>query len=227
MTLHTYDQLEQGGDEWLELRRGMLTASTIGRLITPKTVKPANNPESRALVATLAAERITGWSDPVYVNADMQRGTDCEPIARDLYAEHYAPVTEVGFLVEDNVGGNGWRLGFSPDGLVGEDGLIEIKCPRPRTHIETILTAEVPLWNMAQVQTGLFVSGRAWLDFVSFSAGLPLWRTRVTPDPRWFDAIEATVEQAELAIESMVNRYEGAVAGLPQTERILELGLVF
>lgn len=226
MTLIEYRDVEQGSDQWLDLRRGLITASTIGRLITPKTIKPAANPDSRALIAELAAERITGWSDPVYVNGDMQRGNDCEPLARDLYSEKYAPVTELGFMIEDNLGDKGLKLGYSPDGLVSDDGLIEAKAPRAKTHIQTILSGEVPLYNMAQCQTGLLVSGREWLDFISYSPGLPMWRTRVFPDPRWQEAIIATVEQAELAIESMVNRYQGAVIGLPTTERILELEMV-
>ena len=226
MTLIEYRDVEQGSDQWLDLRRGLITASTIGRLITPKTIKPAANPDSRALIAELAAERITGWSDPVYVNGDMQRGNDCEPLARDLYSEKYAPVTELGFMIEDNLGDKGLKLGYSPDGLVSDDGLIEAKAPRAKTHIQTILSGEVPLYNMAQCQTGLLVSRREWLDFLSYSPGLPMWRTRVFPDPRWAEAIIATVEQAELAIESMVNRYQGAVIGLPTTERILELEMV-
>jgi len=226
MTLTEYADLEQGSDEWLKVRRGMITASTIGRLITPKTIKPAGNPDSRALIAELAAERITGWSDPVYVNADMQRGTDDEPRARDLYSEKYAPVTELGFMVEEDLGGRGLRLGFSPDGLVGDDGLLEIKSRRPKKHLETILSGEVPVENRAQIQAGLLVSRRAWCDYVSYCSGMPMWRTRVTPDTRWVEAIVATVEQAELSIESMVNRYQGAVIGLPQTDRVVELEMV-
>lgn len=220
MTLHEYTDIEQGTDQWLDLRRGMLTASTIGRLITPKTIKPAGNPDSRALIAELAAERITGWSEDVYVNRHMQRGNDCEPLARDLYSELHAPVTELGFMVEDDLGGKGIRFGYSPDGLVESDGLIEVKAPEAKTHIQTVISGEVPPGNMAQCQAALLVSRRDWLDFLSYSPGLPMWRKRVTPDPRWVDAILTTVEEAELAIESMVNRYEGAVVGLPKTERL-------
>jgi YqaJ-like viral recombinase domain. len=226
MTLHEYKDLEQGSDEWLDARRGMITASTIGRLITPKTIKPAGNPDSRALIAELAAERITGWSEFVYVNADMQRGVDDEPRARDLYSEKYEPVTEIGFLVEDDLGGRGLKLGFSPDGLVGDPGLIEVKSRKPKKHLETILSGDVPPENMAQVQAGLLVSRREWCDYISYCGGLPMWRVRVFPDPRWVEAIIATVEQAELAIESMVNRYQGAVVGLPTTERIVEMEMV-
>src|SRR5665647_2282738 len=152
VTLTEYPSLVQGSEAWLDQRRGMMTASVVGQLITPKTVKPAANDYSRALTVTLAAERITGWTDPVYVSDDMFRGTMDEPIARDLYTRHYAPVTECGFMVRYDWG---WSLGYSPDGLVGDDGLIEVKSREPKAQLATILADEVPLANMAQIQAGL------------------------------------------------------------------------
>lgn len=216
MTLHVYTDLVQGTDEWLEARRGIVTASVVGQLITPKTIKPAANTESRALTTKLVAERITGWCEDTYVSHDMLRGSLDEPVARDLYAEHYAPVTEVGLLVRDDWG---WRLGYSPDGLVGDDGQIEIKSRRPKEHLRTILADDVPAENMAQIQCGLLVSGRQWCDYVSYCGGMPMWVKRVVPDPRWHEAILAAVAQFEQAAAEMVARYEAAVAGLPATER--------
>ena len=92
MSLEIFTELEQGSDAWLAARCGLLTASTIGKLITPK-LQVADNETSRGLIETLVAERLTGHIDPIYPNADMQRGTMDEPYARDLYAEQYAPVT--------------------------------------------------------------------------------------------------------------------------------------
>lgn len=227
MTLHVYNDLIQGTDEWLEARRGIVTASTVGQLITPSTIRPASNDVSRALTASLVAERITGWSDPVYVNADMMRGTLEEPIARNAYSRHCTTeiVTEAGFMVLEE---DGWKLGYSPDGLVGGDGLIEIKSRRQKKHLQTILADTVPPENMAQIQAGLLVSGRDWCDYVSFCGGMPLYRKRVEPDQRWFDAIVAAVQAFETTAAVMVETYEAAVAGLPPTERIdHELGLVF
>lgn len=210
--------LEQGSDAWLDARRGLITASVIGQLITPQTVKPASNDKSRALIAQLAAERITGMSDDVFVNDDMMRGTLHEPIARDRYAEvNGVTVEQVGFMTCDNWG---FTIGASPDGLVGDDGGLEIKCPRPKAHIQTILSGEVPAYHMAQVQTCLLISGREWWDFVSFSSGLPMWTKRVTPDQKWRDSIITAATSAEHAITSMVQRYERAIEGLPSTERI-------
>lgn len=218
MTITTYDQIEQGTESWHDARRGMLTASVIGRLITPKTVKPASNDESRGLVAQLAAERITGWTDPTYVNADMQRGIDEEPRARQHYSETRAPVTEVGFMVLER---DGFRLGFSPDGLVGDAGLIEIKSPRAKRHVATIVNRQVPSDNFAQIQAGLFVTGREWCDFVSWCGGLPMFVQRVAPDQRWFDAIEEVGKRCEEDITRIVQDFEVATHGLPTTTRSL------
>jgi len=217
MTLTMYTELEQGTPEWLAARCGIVTASVVGQLITPKTVKPAANDYSRALTVTLTAERITGHVEPIHENSDMLRGTLDEPFARDKYAEHFAPVDEVGFMVRDDWG---FRLGYSPDGLVGEYGLIEIKSRRQKKHLSTILADEVPLENMAQCQAGLLVSGREWLDYVSFCSGMPLYTRRVMPNPKWFAAILAAVEAFEKESALMVERYHESIAGLPPTERL-------
>jgi hypothetical protein len=216
MTLHVYNDLVQGSEEWLAARRGIVTASVVGQLITPKTIKPASNDYSRALTLLLAAERITGWSDPVYVTDDMMRGTLDEPVARALYAEHYAPVTETGLMVRDDWG---YPIGYSPDGLVGDDGLIEIKSRRPKKHLATILADKPPLENLAQMHTGMLVADRQWCDYVSFCGGMALWVGRVHRDPRWDDAIIAAVELAEEAIGNAVRDYQTESAGLPATER--------
>lgn len=223
MTLHVLDDLLQGTEEWHDARRGILTASVVGQLITPGTIRPASNDKSRALTVQLAAERITGWTEPVWVTEDMQRGTDDEPVARDLYSEHFAPVTEVGFMVEDRWG---FPIGFSPDGLVGDDGLIEAKSRRSKKHLQTILADEVPPENMAQIQCGLLVSGRQWCDYLSYCSGMPLWRKRVEPDPKWHDAIVNAATLFEHNVTQMVSTYQARIVGLPMTERNTYEGIV-
>lgn len=224
MSLHEFPDLIQGTDEWLAQRRGIVTASVVGTLITPATIKPAANPQSRALTALLAAERITDWTDPIYVSDDMLRGTADEPRARDLYSEHYAPVTETGFMIRDDWG---YKIGYSPDGLVGDDGLIEVKSRRPKKHLQTILDDAPPPENMAQLQCGLLVSGRAWIDYVSYCGGMRLWVKRVKPDPKWQDAIVAAVAKFEQAVGVMAATYEARTLGLPMTERVIEEEMVF
>lgn len=219
MTLHSYPDIEQRSDEWHELRRGIVTASTVAQLITPATTRAASNDKSRALIAQLAAERITGRTDPSFVNDDMMRGILHEPVARDLYAElNGVQVDEVGFMVREFSGGV--KVGASPDGLIGEDGGLEVKCPRAKSHVQTILADEVPSYYMAQVQTSLVVSGRDWWDFVSFCSGLPMYTKRVHPDPKWHDAIITAATNAELAIGAMVQQFTTAALALPATEYI-------
>jgi hypothetical protein len=267
MSLQILPDLVQSTDEWHDQRRGMVTASVVGRLVTygppdavavacptcearpnnpcvnkarkeptaiksiheartahaagrPPVFEVADNETSRGLTATLIAERITGWTDPTYMNDDMWRGVLHEPIARERYAAHNrVTVEEVGFLIRDDWG---FQIGASPDGLIGDDGGLEIKCPRAKTHIRTILADEVPAYYMAQVQACLLVSGRKWWDFVSFCGGLPMWTKRVYPDTDWQEAIVAAVAAFERTAEQMMAAYLERVQGLPATERVLD-----
>ncbi len=225
MTLIELPDLVQGSDAWHDQRRGMVTASVVGKLITPATVKPANNDYSRALTALLVAERITGWTDPVYVSDAMLRGTEDEPRAVAKYEEHYGvPVRTIGMMIRTE--GPDFTLGYSPDGLVGADGLIEVKSRSAQKQLVTILGDEVPAENMAQLQAGLLVSGRDWIDYVSFCGGMPLYVKRVFPDERWFHAITLAVENFEDTAAQMVAAYQEVTEGLAQTERVIEMDMV-
>lgn len=217
MSLRILSDMVQRSDEWYAARCGIVTASAVGRLITPKTIKVASNDDSRGLADLLAAERVTGYVEETWTSSDMWRGIEAEPYARDLYSEHHAPADECGFMVREF---DGFRIGYSPDGLVGDDGLIEIKAPRQKTHLATVVADTVPLHYMAQCQAALLVSDREWIDFVSYCGGMPLWVKRVTPDHRWRGAILQAVEQAEKAITETVAKWEQAVVGLPATKRI-------
>jgi len=224
MSLKTYRDVVQGTPEWDDLRRGMVTASVVGQLVTAKTLKVAANVESRSIAALLVAERITGYSDETFVGDDMMRGWMDEPRAIEKYSEHYAPITTTGFMVRDDWG---FQIGFSPDGLVGDEGLVEVKSRRPKIHLQTILGGEVPASAMAQIQTGLLVSGRPWLDYISYCGGMPLWVRRVEPDPKWSEAIVAAVDAFEKAAVEMADEYHAAVEGLPTTERMTEQEMTF
>jgi hypothetical protein len=222
VTLHVLRDLVQGTEEWHDQRRGIVTASVVGRLLTP-TLEVADNEASRGLTATLAAERITGYTDPTYVNDDMWRGIEDEPRAREKYSERYAEAVECGFMVLEHTFG---RIGYSPDGLVGDDGLIEVKSRRQKKQLQTILADEAPPENMAQLQCGLFVSGRKWIDYVSYCGGMPLYVKRVEPDENWFGAIAAALEKFEKTVAQMVAAYSTATKGLAMTERAVELEMI-
>lgn len=217
MAVKIYDDLTQGTEEWLEARRGIVTASVVGQLITTRTMKPANNDTSRGLTMSLVAERITGHIERAFVSEDMLRGTLEEPIARQAYADYKGvEVEQTGFMTEDRWG---FTIGYSPDGLVADDGLIEIKSRRQKKHLHTILSDAVPPENMAQIQCGLLVSGREWCDYVSFSGGMPLWIKRVYPDERWQEAVIAAVDQFEQSAATMLDTYADRTIDLPMTER--------
>ena len=209
--------IEQGSDDWHALRRGKVTASAVSRLITA-TGKAANNDTSRAQLLQLLAERITGESEPSFYGDDMARGHLLEPLARDLYAKHHAPVVECGFVTRSF--DSGLVLGYSPDGLVGDDGLIEIKSPRQKNHLKAMLTDEVPAEYVPQVQLGLAVAGREWCDFISYAPGLPLFVHRCRRDEGFIAQLIAAAEVAELELQRLMAAYTEAAGRYPATEPI-------
>jgi hypothetical protein len=223
MTLTTFPGVEQGSDEWYDQRRGMVTASVVKELVTP-TLKIAANVSSRSLIADLVAQRITGFTEPECISNDMLRGMENEPRAIEAYAKHFdREITALGFMVREFDAEDGFpaiQIGYSPDGLVGTEGSLEVKSRMQKHHLRTILTDEVPGEFMAQIQGGLLVSGRDWCDFVSFCGGMPLWTKRVEPIPEWGTAIIQAVEAFEEAAVEMVTTYRAKVEGLPMTERI-------
>ena len=216
-----YNDIEQGGEEWLAVRRGILTASEMRLIMTP-TMRPASNDKERAHLFELLGQRITGYTEPHYISDDMLRGHEDEIEARIRYAEHFAPVTACGFVTNDD---HGVVIGYSPDGLVGDDGLIECKSRRQKYQIETILADEVPAEYLLQCQTGLLVTGRKWLDFVSYCGGLPMVVKRVWPCPEIQQAIIAAASAFEQRLAAAQARYAEWLARQPviiNTERTIE-----
>lgn len=219
MTVKYHYDLEQGSDEWLAARLGILTASEMKLILTP-TLKVANNDKTRAHVWELAAQRITQYIEPSYIGDDMLRGWDDEIRARDLYSEKYAPVQEVGFVTDDRFG---FTIGYSPDGLVGDDGLWENKGRRQKFQVQTIVTDEVPDEFTLQLQTGLLVTRRKWIDFTSYSGGLPMYVTRVLPDAAIQAAIVEAAADFEAKVVQAVQSYHDNVKayGYHATERVV------
>lgn len=226
MWITYHDEVVQGSDEWLALRRGLITASEMSLLLTP-TLKIASNDKSRAHVYELAAQRISGYTEPHYIGSDMLRGQEDEILARALYAEKIAPVQECGLVTTDIWG---FTLGYSPDGLIGDDGLIECKSRRQKFQIQTIAehlpAGTIPEEYVLQVQTGLLVTGRKWLDFVSYSGGLPMAVIRVFPDLAVQAAIVDAAKAAEKQIADKLSAYHKHAAGLIPTERRIEQEMV-
>ena len=190
--------LVQGSEEWLAARCGMLTASEMHLIVTP-TLKAASNDKERTHLYELLAQRITGYVEPQYISDDMLRGMDEEITALDLYAKHHSKIKRVGFITNDKWG---FTIGYSPDAIVEGAGLVECKSRRQKYQIQTIVDNIVPPEYMIQIQTGLLVSERAWLDFISYSGGLPMFAMRCYPIPEYQEAIvkAATAFEERLAI---------------------------
>lgn len=158
----------QGSVEWMESRLGRVTASRLTDVLAKlKTGEAAARANYRA---ELVAERLTGKAAESFSNAAMKWGTDCEPLARAAYeAEFGVLVDEVAMIPHPAIE---WA-GASPDGMVGKDGLLEIKCPSTKTHIDTLLSGEAPSQYLPQMFWQMACTGRAWCDFVSFDPRLP------------------------------------------------------
>lgn len=220
MTVTVHREMIQGSEAWHAARCGTLTASEMRFIITPR-LKAASNDQERGHLWELLAQRITGYVEPAYVSDSMLRGTDDELEARALYAKHYAPVEQVGFIVRDF---GKVRIGYSPDGLVGDDGLIEVKSRRQRFQVQTIVDGEMPPDYTIQVQTGLLVTGRAWCDFISFCGGLPMCPIRVEAEPETQAAILAAAEAFEDRLSMRLAQYRQALIdnNLIPTERRIE-----
>ena len=160
--------VEQGTPEWQALRVGKLTASRVADMLA--TVKTGESMSRKNLRADLIAERLTGNKTDSYSNAAMSWGVETEPQARVAYEVFsYNFVDQVAFVDHQTI----QNFGCSPDGLVGDDGLIEIKCPNTSTHLEYIETRKPPTKYMTQMMSQMAVTGRKWCDFVSFDPRLP------------------------------------------------------
>ena len=186
------DDLIQGSPEWLATRLGRVTASRVADVVA----KTKSGPSASRLtyMGELIAERLTGEPAVKFTNAAMQWGTDTEADARAAYSFYTGHDVElVGFVQHPTIP----MSGASPDGRVGSDGLVEIKCPNVATHIETLLGGSVPTKYLTQIQWQMACEGRAWCDFVSFDPRMPehmrLFVRRIQRDDLVIAGLEAEV----------------------------------
>jgi len=186
------EMMEQGTDEWFAARIGKVTASRVADVIA-KT-KTGFSTSRDNYMAQLVCERLTGQKSESFTNAAMQWGTETEPLARLSYeVAQNVLVDEVGFVPHPSI----IMAGASPDGLVGDDGLLEIKCPNTATHIETLLSQTVPGKYNTQMQFQMACTNRSWCDFVSFDNRLPselqLFVKRVPRDNMYIRLMEEEI----------------------------------
>lgn len=202
--------IEQGSEEWMALRRGKVTASRVSDVIA-KT-KTGWGASRANYMAELVAERLTGNTAEGFTNAAMQWGTEKEPEARSAYEFRMdATVDVIGFVDHPTLN----MSGASPDGLIGKDGLLEIKCPNTATHIDTLLGLTVPSKYVTQMQWQMACTNRAWCDFVSFDPRMPeamrLFVSRVHRDNEMIGELEQAIKvflaELEKKVTDLTSRY--------------------
>ena len=165
--MNIIESCEQGSEEWLLMRLRKVTASRVKDVLTKgRGNTPSKTAESYMM--ELIAEALTGQSKPFFENDAMKWGTETEPQARSMYSVNndFVAVKEVAFVEHNKF------IGISPDGLVGDDGLLEIKCPNTTTQIKRALSDDYAADYKAQIQMQLWVTERKWCDFVSFDPRL-------------------------------------------------------
>jgi putative phage-type endonuclease len=198
--------MEQRTQEWYSARMGKVTASAVCNVLAK--LKTGKEAQARAdYRMQLVAERLTGLPADKYQTPAMAWGVENEADARFMYEELSGNmVTEVGFIDHPTVDFSG----ASPDGLVGDDGLIEIKCPNTKTHIETLLAKECPEKHMPQIQWQLACTGRQWCDFVSFDPrmpeGLEMFVCRVARDDEYISMLEAEITAFLAEIQQIIEK---------------------
>jgi len=215
MIKHYFD-IEQGTPEWHALRCGVVTASVVCKLLTP-TLKIANNETVRSMAYEFAAQLEMNHVEETFQTFQMARGHLEEELARDVYAENYKEVTQCGFVTNDK---GGHTVGYSPDGLVGEDGLIEIKSRIQKFQVRTIVDGVAPAEFMLQMQTGLYVTEREWCDFVSYSNGMPLFVKGVEPDAEIQEKISEAVRLFYERVTEIREQYREIASTLVPCERV-------
>lgn len=205
--------IAQGTEEWRQARCGSLGASQIADATA--RIKSGWGASRANVMAQLLTERLTGIPTETYTNAAMQRGTEKEPDARRAYElATEAWVDEIGLVKHPKIAGTH----ASPDGLVGEEGQIEVKCPNTATHIDTLLDGAVPEKYLKQIQWQMACTGRNWTDFISFDDRLPdrmqLFIKRVHRDDKMIAELESQVAEflaeLETKLAALTKRYSEA-----------------
>ncbi|AUR11182.1 putative phage-type endonuclease [Phaeobacter inhibens] len=194
--------IEQGGDEWHQMRLGKVTASKVNDAMMDKSKAGYQNYR-----AQLVCERLTGRTTETFKSAAMDQGNETEPQARAMYTMTTGQMVEqVAFADHPAIS----MAGASPDGLVGELGLVEIKCPQPTEHIRVLTGGAIKKAYREQMQWQMACTGREWCDFVSFCPDLPddlaLHILRIDADPEAIRDMETAVRAFLRDVEAMTRR---------------------
>lgn len=191
--------LEQGSKEWKQFKMGFVGSSRVSTVLSKK-----DGLTRKKLLFDVVTERITGKPVEGFFSSAMQWGIDTEPFARQEYAErNFVKVEKSGFHLHPTIE----YAGASPDGLVGDNGLIEIKCPNTSTHIETLASKKAPAKYIPQMQFQMACTGRDWCDFVSYDPRIPqnYFQIRVERDNKYIKEMEQAVIEFLEEVEKFVN----------------------
>ena len=212
-------ECEQGTPEWAIARAGRVTASRICDVMAK--IKSGEAASRRNYRAEIIAEILTGMPAEQYVSAEMQRGTEQEPFARAAYeVRKDVMVDQLGFILHPTIE----RSGGSPDGLVGTDGMVEIKCPNTATHIGYILSGTIPSEYQLQMQWNMACAERSWSDFVSYDSRLPdeyqLFIVRMERDEKRIAEIGGEVESFLAEVDSTIAALKQRLLGESLEEQL-------
>ena len=203
------NNMEQRSAEWYAVRLGKVTGSQVSAVLAKRDSATRAN-----YLSELVVERLTGQQAEFFMNDAMQHGIDTEPEARMAYEAHKGVlVDEIGFVNHAAIS----NFGCSPDGLVGLDGLIEIKCPNSKTHIDTVLSKKAPTKYIPQMMAQMACTGRKWCDFVSFDPRLPedlqLFVVRVDRDDQYIANLEKEVSAFLAEVDETLIKLKGVKDG--------------
>ena len=186
--------VDQRSPEWFAARLGVPSASNFAKVITPGGKKST---QVEGYLNRLVADIVTGKSDQQEPNEAMQRGTELEPEARAYYELIMGPVEEVGFCIHED------GFGCSPDGMVGDEGLLEIKCPLAHTQVEYLRECTIPSTYIPQVQGQLLVTGRKWCDFLSYHPDMKPLLVRVERDEAFIATLHEALKDLVLRVKDL------------------------
>lgn len=183
-----FNSLPQGSDAWLKARLGVPTTSCFGNIITPTGKRSSKFEDYND---QLLAELIFGESEPFKKTWAMQRGNDLEPEAVSYYEYHYNVKTKIMDFVTTDDG----RIGCSPDRYVGDDGLLEVKCPLPKQHTKNLLSGQIDMKYYPQVQGQMLITGRSWCDWISYHPDTSASIIRVEKDEGYQNTLKELLNE--------------------------------
>lgn len=194
--------LEQGSDEWLKVRLGIPTTSNFGKIITPTGKK---SDQYEGYLNELLGQLLAGKLEPQVKNAAMLRGNELEPYAVEYYEYHYGyRCKEVGFVTTKD-----GRIGCSPDRLIGQDGLLEVKCPMYKQHIKNLRSGVIDMKYYPQVQGQLLLTKRKWCDWMSYHPDIPASVVRVERDEEYLEKLKEYLNEFLCEMDNVLEMWAG------------------